>query len=68
VLLGRNMATMHQLMTKLSNEYDPDVVVELLQLDTNDIIDRFTDLIERDFDRLVDMMGLDNEEEEKPDS
>jgi hypothetical protein len=62
------MATMHQLMTKLSNEYDPDVVVELLQLDTNDIIDRFTDLIERDFDRLVDMMGLDNEEEEKPDS
>ncbi len=58
------MVTLYQLRDKLIREYDPEIIVELLQLDSEEIVERCFDLLERDFDRLCDILGVDNEEEE----
>lgn len=46
------MITLEELKEKLKEQVDPDLLVEELNLSTEDLVDRFEDKIEARFSRL----------------
>lgn len=50
------MITLEELKEKLKEQVDPDLLVEELNLSTEDLVDRFEDKIEARFSRLYKLI------------
>jgi hypothetical protein len=48
------MLTLDELMERLLTEYDPDDILTLLQISTEDLLDKFDYKIEEKFEELQD--------------
>ena len=60
------MRTIEELMELVIDRVDPDLLVELLDLSSEDICNRFGDRIEDNASRLRRFLGEDDEDEEEP--
>ena len=55
------MVTLDELKQRLAAKYDPNDLLELLKLDSTDLVDRFGDLIEERQDELRKELEEDDE-------
>jgi hypothetical protein len=48
------MLTLEELMDRLLTEYDPDDILDLLQISTEDLLDKFSHRVEERYEELND--------------
>lgn len=57
--------TLKELQERLAERYDPDVLVELLDITSEELAEAFPDHVEQHFDDLVEELFDEDEEEGK---
>lgn len=54
--------TLQEIKTKLAEQYDEVSLLEMLNIDSYDLVEAFLDRIEDNYDRLAQDLSLDDEE------
>lgn len=57
------MLTLWEVKQRIKERYDPDTVLELLDLSTEQLVDRFEDIIEDRYDLIEAEVSLETEDE-----
>lgn len=56
------MLTLEELKEQLAERHDPDVLLEILDIDSSELVEAFHDKIEARYDELLELVDVEEEE------